>query len=83
MFKIIASKRAEKQIKNLPRKYQERISEVLAEIKEYPASGKDLNHEFEGYITYKLGVYRIIYKVNEKDQIIRISRVEHRSTVYN
>jgi len=56
---------------------------ALKEIKENPFIGKPLTRELTGRFSYKLGVFRVIYKVNKKDKLVEIIAVGHRATVYN
>lgn len=83
MFKIIVSPQAAKELKTLKRLYQVSINNAFAEIKEDPYIGKSLSREFTGKFSYKIGVYRIIYKINKKDKIVNILSVGHRSSIYN
>jgi len=55
---------------------------ALAEIKEEPFLGKPLARELTGKFSFRVGVYRIIYKVNKKDKVIDILTAGHRATVY-
>lgn len=82
MYELLISKRAEREIEKLPFEIQDEILEALIDIKEDPYFGKPLTEEFKGYFSYKVRVYRIIYKINEKDKKVFISTAGHRSTVY-
>lgn len=82
MFELRISSRAQKQIKTIKRKYQQSILDALDEIKEYPNVGKPLSRELTGRFSLKIGVYRIIYKVDNRDKIVTVFTVGHRSTAY-
>ena len=83
MYKLLISSRARKDIKKLSKKYLSPVVEALQEIKENPLLGKPLTRELSGKFSYRVGVYRIIYKVNSKDKFVFVLTVGHRSTVYN
>lgn len=83
MFELRISKRAEKQIKLLKREHQIEIIEALSEIKEDPFSGKPLDRDLNGRFSYRIRVYRIIYRINQKDEVVDILSAGHRGTVYN
>ncbi|MBI5787757.1 MAG: type II toxin-antitoxin system RelE/ParE family toxin [Candidatus Schekmanbacteria bacterium] len=51
--------------------------EVLGQC---PLSG--LPPELKGLCKYRIGDYRIIYKVSHNDKIIKVYAVKHRSQVY-
>lgn len=83
MFELRIAKRASKQIKQLKQVYQIEIIDILSEIKEDPLLGKPLSRQLNGRFSYKFGIYRIIYKVNQKDKVVEILSAGHRGTVYN
>jgi len=83
MYKLLVSVKAKKEIKPLLKRYQFSIIEALEDIKENPLGGKALTRELMGRFSYRVGVYRIIYKVNQKDNIITIITAGHRSTIYD
>ncbi len=82
MFKLRISTKAGKQIKKIKRTHQSAIISALEEIKEDPLIGKALSKELTTRFSYRVGVYRIIYKVNQKDKIVEILTAGHRATVY-
>ncbi len=82
MFKIKLTARARKELKNLSKTHQLSIGQILEELKQEPFAGKPLARELMRRFSYKVGVYRIVYKVNKEDNIIYILTVGHRSTIY-
>lgn len=82
MFKIVIAPQTRREIKKVPKRYQYSIRLLLRELKENPSIGKKLRRELTGKYSIKVGVYRIIYKVSEKDKIIYVPTAGHRSTVY-
>ena len=83
MFKIKISARARKELKLISRSHQEAIRESLLELKEEYDLGKPLARELKGSFSLKVGVYRIVYRVNRKDKVIKISTAGHRAIVYS
>ena len=82
MYHIIISPRAKKQLKPIKKVYQRAINEAFEEIKYYPLIGKPLIREMAGKYSYKIGVYRIIYKISKRDQKINVISAGHRATIY-
>ncbi len=82
MYKLRIFPKAEKAIKRLPHPLQKAIILALTEIEEEPFLGKPLTRELTGKFSFRVGVHRIIYTVNEKNTIINIITVGHRATVY-
>lgn len=83
MYKLDLSKKADRQLKSIIAKTnRDIVLSALREIKEDLFLHKPLINELSGRFTYKLGVYRIIYIVNEKDKVITVLTADHRSLVY-
>ena len=82
MFKLIVSPHAKKELKKVKNIYEGAISAALQEIKEDPYVGKPLTEEFAGKYTYRVGAYRIIYKIDKKDKVVNVVTAGHRGTVY-
>ena len=83
MYKIRITARAKRELKNLSRKNFIAIGLVLEDLKENPYIGKKLERELNKRFVYRVGVYRIIYKIFEKGLIVEIISAGHRSTIYN
>lgn len=83
MYKVRVTSPARKEIKRLPEKISKAIFEVLLDFKHYPYLGKPLREELTGRQSYRVGNYRIIYKVVERDKVVKVLKVQHRSVVYN
>lgn len=83
MHEIIIAPQAKKELKKLPRRYKEAVSEAILEIRTDPfISGKPLTRDFTGKYSYKVGAFRTIYKINKKDKIVYVLTAGHRSRVY-
>ena len=82
MFKLIISLQAQNEIKRISKDHQKAIKLAILELREDPGLGKPLNRELAGRLTLKVGLYRIIYKVDEADRVIKILSAGHRAVVY-
>lgn len=82
MFRVQLTARTRKELKNLSKTHQLSIGHILEELKDDPFIGKPLTRELTNRFSYRIGVYRIIYKINKNDKIVYILTVGHRSTVY-
>lgn len=82
MYKLRISSKAATEIKKISHPHQKAIILALAEIREEPFFGKPLTRELTGRFSFRVGVYRIIYKVNKKDRVIDVLTAGHRATVY-
>ena len=82
MYKLRISLKAEKEIKKIPFPHQKAIILGWAEIKEDPFLGKPLTRELTGKFSFRVGIYRIIYKVSIKDKTIDILTAGYRAIIY-
>lgn len=83
MFKIKLTARAKRELRNIANLHKQAIGVIFEELKEDPHVGKPLKRDLAGRFSVRVGVYRIIYMVNEADKIIYILTAGHRSVVYN
>lgn len=82
MYQIKLTGKAKKELKSIKKNYEAAIDSALEELKENPFAGKPLINEFIGKYSYKIDVYRIIYKISRKDRMIIVLTAGHRATVY-
>jgi mRNA interferase RelE/StbE len=83
MYRVSISPRAKKHLKEITKEiHREAVASAVEEIKEDPYIGKPLTRELTGKYSFRVGIYRIIYKVKEKDSLIEILTAGHRSNVY-
>lgn len=83
MFKLIISPRAKNQLKKIRLLYKISLGSVIDDLKDEPLLGKPLGRELTGKYSYKVGVYRIIYRISQKDKTVQVISAGHCSTVYN
>ncbi len=83
MFRVRLTAKAKKQLKNLSKQDKLSVGEIIEDIKDNPLIGKSLDRELLRKYAYRIGVYRVIYSVNQKDQIVDILEADHRERVYN
>lgn len=82
MFRIKITRKAKKQLKSIKLAYQNQINLAIEDLHEDPYQGKPLTDELTKKYTYRVGVYRIIYTINEKDKIVTVLNAGHRATIY-
>ncbi len=82
MYRIIISPSARKELKSITKIYRQAIAAAVEDISENPLIGKPLTRELSGRYSYKIGVYRIIYKINDSDKKVYIISAGHRGVVY-
>ena len=58
------------------------ITSALQELRQAPYSGHDLQEELSGFQSYRSKRYRILYRVNEEEQVIEVYYIGHRKDIY-
>lgn len=83
MYKVIIAPRAKKQLKNISKSIsRDAIGLTIEDLKEDPHIGKRLARELAGRYSYRIGIYRVIYKIHEREKVVEIISAGHRSKVY-
>ena len=82
MFKVKLTAKAKKELKKISRQRQLALGQIFDELKDFPNLGKPLGRELKGKFSYRINVYRILYKVNKEDKIIYVLTAGHRSSAY-
>ncbi len=85
MHKVVYLDSVEKDLEKLDRLTRRR---VLDKIEKYLAKdpkslGKALMGEFQGLWRYRIGDFRVIYKIAEKEILIIVARIGHRKNIYD
>lgn len=83
MFKIKLTSKATRQLKNLSKEQRISVGEILEDIKDNPFIGKPLERELTGKFSYRTGIYRILYKINQQDEVVAVLSARHRGVAYN
>ena len=83
MFHLIISPRAQNHLRKIKKEHQLAVKSAMEDIKEDPFLGKPLSRELTGKFSYRVNVYRIIYKVNREDKVVNILSARHRGVAYN
>lgn len=61
---------------------KKQIKIAVKELSVAPYTGKELQEELSGFLSYRFKRYRIIYQVNDQDKVLTIFMLGHRRDVY-
>ena len=83
MYRVLLTKTAEKQLKQLPPREQRRIAALMVslEVEPRPVGCKKLTGTQNSY-RIRSGDYRIIYDIFEREITNRVLKIGHRRDVY-
>lgn len=83
-YVVLLESRAEKELKSLPEGVFKRVDTKLQVLSLNPRPrgvAKLKGKESEGW-RLRIGDYRLLYQIDDKENIIRIYRIKHRREVY-
>jgi mRNA interferase RelE/StbE len=83
VYEILLERRAEKDLKKLPSVLFQRIIEKIQSLAENPkpqGSRKITGSKNDWRI--RIGDYRAIYEINEREKRVKIMRIRHRREAY-
>ena len=83
-YAVLLESRAEKELKALPEQTLRRIDIKLQALSLNPrprGAAKLRGKESEGW-RFRIGDYRILYQIDDKENIVRIYRIKHRREAY-
>lgn len=81
-YEAIFSKIFIKSVKRVDEEMKERVKKIVKEILKNPYSGVPLTHPLKGYWRKRIGKYRIIYKIDEKDKEVLFIDFGLRKKIY-
>ena len=81
-YTIETTQKVKKQIGKLTPLTKFRIANSLENLASDPYKGKMLKAQLKGLYSYRIGDYRIIYRIIKNQLIIQVIKVMHRRDVY-
>ncbi len=77
-FKVSAAK----EFRSLPNTIKQRIANALdlLKLEPRPSGVKKLQHS--NLYRIRVGDYRIVYEIDDRDRLIRVTRIRHRREIY-
>ena len=81
-YAVYHSSRFDRELNKFDPVFQSHVDKIEEELKDNPYLGKPLTREHEGKFSYKVGTYRVVYKIYEKEKRVFVLTAGHRSTVY-
>ncbi|MCX5748704.1 MAG: type II toxin-antitoxin system RelE/ParE family toxin [Candidatus Saganbacteria bacterium] len=82
MFRILFHKTAEKKFSRLDKPTQNRIAKAIDAISINPKLGTALHGALKGSYRIRIGDFRVIYEIIEKEQIVLVHAIGSRGDIY-
>ena len=81
-FQLRVEQSALKSLNRIPERDRQRIIVSLAGIKKDPFGGKVLDGELKGVRSWRVGEYRVLYRILKQELLIIVIRIGPRQGVY-
>ncbi len=82
IYQVILTKKIEKELVKIHKKYQTKAFEALLILKRDPFIGKKLKGDLKGSYSLKIWPFRIIYQIYKRELIILVIRIGYRQGIY-
>ena len=81
-YRLRISREVRNAVDRLPGKVRQRIRRVIAELAydPRPDTAKALEEDLSGYFRIRVGLYRVIYTIEEDQVLVEVVRVARRSS---
>jgi mRNA interferase RelE/StbE len=82
MYSVRVLRQASKDISDLPKDYARLVSQHIERLTENPRPYDAKKLKVEMAYSLRVGVYRILYDIDDKSQVVTVYRVKHRREAY-
>jgi mRNA-degrading endonuclease RelE of RelBE toxin-antitoxin system len=80
--RVVLARRARAELFELDWPLIDAVEEALGVLERDPYAGYELLGKLRGLRLLRLGSYRIIYQLVDRDRTVRVAAIRHRSVVY-
>lgn len=81
-YRILYTEEAVHRLARLDKAVKERVGRAIIRLSEHPELGKRLTGILSDRWSYRVGDWRILYKIKKKEVIILVLTIGHRSDIY-
>ena len=81
-YQVILPKAVQKQLNQLPQDLKQRIVAALMRLQEDPRPVNSLQMKGSQGYRLRVGDYRVLYDIDNKEEIVTLRRVGHRREIY-
>lgn len=82
-YRVLLEAKAERDLKKIPKDIQKRIVTEIFKLKINPRLLKTRKISYsENYYRVRVGDYRVVYEINDKEKQVNIFRIRHRKEAY-
>ncbi len=81
-YSVSIKRSALKALERISRNDRLRVIEAIDGLRTQPTAGSVLKGEFAGLRRIRVGVYRVVYEVQDEVLIVLVIRIGHRREIY-
>ena len=81
-YRVLYTEEAARRIGKLDKTVKDRVGKAISRLSENPELGKRLTGLLSDRWSYRVGDWRILYKIRKKELVILVLTVGHRRDVY-
>ncbi|MBI5630304.1 MAG: type II toxin-antitoxin system RelE/ParE family toxin [Elusimicrobia bacterium] len=82
-YRVLYTEEAARRIRKLDRAVKERVEKAIIRLSQHPELGKRLTGLLSDRWSYRVGDWRILYKVRKAELVVLVLTVGHRREVYD
>jgi mRNA interferase RelE/StbE len=80
--RVVLARRARQELLDLSWPLIDAVEDALGLLEREPHVGHELRGRLRGLRSLRVGTYRIIYRLDDDDQLVRVAAIRHRSIAY-
>lgn len=81
-YRVLYTEEAARRIRKLDKTVKDRVGKAISRLSDNPALGKRLTGLLSDRYSYRVGDWRILYKIRKKELVVLVLTVGHRRDVY-
>lgn len=82
MAHVRVSRRAQKDLGRIEKRYVGAVAEALRRLVDARLAGKTLTGDLAGLRSLRVGMYRIVYRFDPRENVVEVAWIRHRREVY-
>jgi mRNA interferase RelE/StbE len=80
--RVVLARRARQELLDLSWPLIDAVEDAIGLLEREPQVGHELRGRLRGLRSLRVGTYRIIYRLDDDDQLVRVAAIRHRSIAY-
>jgi len=81
-YEVLIEKSAEKKLSKIPQNYKRNISDAISNLAENPRPSGCKKLKGRPAWRIRVGIYRVIYKISDRQLIVTVIDIGHRKDIY-